>query len=153
MGRDCLEFGSPVKLVQPTVEPSLTWLHTSKPVILQVKKLTNPVKNVTWVLMEIPCHANFTSQLDLVAVWSKSTPNSMTFPCHLSRFYLFAMGHDMDFGQGQIMEFPCHLLRKWWDFHRIWSHLRTKPNCRRSKRHEKVRVTFCTGRSTIFHVP
>ena len=55
--------------------------------------------------MEIPCH--FSSQLDLVAVWSKSTPNSMTIPCHLSRFYLFSMlEHDMDFGQAQVMEFP-----------------------------------------------
>ena len=74
--------------------------------------------------MEIPCHKS-------KAVWSKSTPNSMTIPCHLSRFYLFSMlEHDMDFGQVQVMEFPWHLLRKWWDFHRIWSHFRTKPNCR-----------------------
>ena len=42
---------------------------------------------MTWILMEIPYH--FLSQLDLVAVWSKSTPNSMQIPCHLSRFYLF----------------------------------------------------------------
>ena len=50
-------------------------------------------------------------------------------PCHLSRFYLFSMlEHDMDFGQGQVMEFPWHLLRTWRDFHRIWSHFRTKPN-------------------------
>ena len=63
--------------------------------------------------MEIPCHANFSSQLDLVAVWSKSTPNSMTIPCHLSRFHLSSMlEHDMDFGQVQVMEFPWDLLRK-----------------------------------------
>ena len=37
-----------------------------------------PVKNVTWILMAIPCH--FISQLDSTAVWSKSTPNSMTIP-------------------------------------------------------------------------
>ena len=68
-----------------------------------------------WILMEIPCH--FSSQLDLVAVWSKSTSNFMTIPCNLSRFYLFSMlEHDMDFGYGQVMEFPWHLLRKWWDF-------------------------------------
>ena len=36
--------------------------------------------------------------------------------------------HDMDFGQVQVMEFPWHLLRKCWDFHRIWSHF--QPNCR-----------------------
>ena len=63
--------------------------------------------------MEIPCHANFSSQLDLVAVWSKSTPIPMTIPCHLSGFYLFSMlEHDMDFGQVQVMEFSWHLLRK-----------------------------------------
>ena len=51
------------------------------------------------------------------AVWSKSTPNSMTIPCHLSRLYLYSMlEHDMDFGQVQVTEFPWHLLRKWWDF-------------------------------------
>ena len=67
-----------------------------------------PVKHVTRILMEIPYH--FSSQLDLVAVWSKSTPNSMTFPCHLSRFCLFSMlEHDMDFGQVQVMEFPWHV--------------------------------------------
>ena len=83
----------------------------------------DPVKNVTWMLMEIPRH--FSSQLDLVAVWSKSTPNSMTIPCHLSRFYWFSMlEHDMDFGQVQVMEFPSHLLRKRWTFHRIRAHIR-----------------------------
>ena len=51
------------------------------------------------------------------AVWSKSTPNSMTIPCPLSMFYLFSMlEHDTDFGQVQVMKFPWHLLRKWWDF-------------------------------------
>ena len=70
-----------------------------------------PVKNVIWFLMEIPCH--FSSQLDLVAVWSKSTQNSMTIPCHLSRIYPFSMlKHDMDFGQVQVIEFSWHLLRK-----------------------------------------
>ena len=65
-----------------------------------------PVKNVTRILMKIPCHANFSSQLDLVAVLSKSLPNSMTIPCHLSRFYLSSMlKHDMDFGQVQVWNF------------------------------------------------
>ena len=71
--------------------------------------------------MEIPCH--FSSQLDFVAVWSKSTPNSMTIPCHLSMYYLFSMlEHDMEFGQVQVIELSGHLLRKRWDFHRIQSH-------------------------------
>ena len=67
----------------------------------------------------------------------------MTIPCHLSRFYLFFMlKHDKDFGQVQVMEFPWHLLRNRWDFHRIWSHFRTKLP---SERHEKILVTFFTG--------
>ena len=46
-----------------------------------VKNITHlyivfPVENVSWILMEIPYQ--FLSQIDLVAVWSKSTPNSMT---------------------------------------------------------------------------
>ena len=66
--------------------------------------LIYPVKNMTLTPMEISCH--FSSQLDLVAVWSKSTPNSMTIPCHLSTLYLFSMpDNDMDFGQVQVMEF------------------------------------------------
>ena len=69
------------------------------------------------------------SHVFLTAVWSKLTPNSMTIPCHLSRFYLFPiLKHHMDFGQVQVMEFSWHLLRKWWNFFRIWSHFR--PNCR-----------------------
>ena len=60
-----------------------------------------PVKNVTWMLMEIPCH--FIAQID-GSLSSKSTPNSMTFPCHFSRFYLlFMLEHDMDFGQVPVM--------------------------------------------------
>ena len=67
----------------------------------------------------------------------KSTPNSMTIPCHLSRFYLFSMlEHDTDFGQVQVMEFPWHLLRKWWDFHWIWSHF--WPNCRQKDMRKSV---------------
>ena len=62
-------------------------------------------------------------------VWSTLTPNSMTIPCYLCRFDLFSpQKHDMDFGQAHVMESPWHLLRKWRDFHRIWSHFR--PNCR-----------------------
>ena len=54
----------------------------------------------------------------------------MTIPCHLSRFYLFSMlGHDMDFGQVQVMVFSWHLLRKMMGFPvRIWFNFR--PNCR-----------------------
>ena len=65
-------------------------------------------KIVTWILMKIPCHK-------LTVVWSNLTPDSMTIPCHLSRFYflLFSiLKHDMDFGKVQVMEFPWHLPRK-----------------------------------------
>ena len=59
-------------------------------------KRDNPVKNVTWILEEIPRH--FTSPID-GSLSSKLTPNSMTIPCHSSRFYLFSMlNRDMDFG-------------------------------------------------------
>ena len=68
--------------------------HNSSYNDTKFKIRTYPVKNVTWILMEIPWHFT-SSQLDLVEVWSKSTSNSMTIPCHLSRFYLFSMldGH------------------------------------------------------------
>ena len=75
--------------------------------------------------MELPCHV--ISQIDDSLVNKKFTPNSMTIQCHLSRFYLFpTLKHDMDFGQVEVKEFPWHLLRKLWDFHRIWSQFR--PN-------------------------
>ena len=83
---------------------------------------------MTGILKEIPSHFT-SSQIDGRAVWSKSTPKSMTIPCHSSRFYLLSMlQHDMDFRQVQVMELSWHLRRKWWDFHRIWSHFR--PNAR-----------------------
>ena len=68
------------------------------------------------------------------AFWSKLTPNSMTIPCHLSRFYLLPICKNMtwtlDLRKVKVMEFLGHLIWKWWDFLRIWSHFRTKPNCR-----------------------
>ena len=80
----------------------------------------------------------FLSQIDLVAVWSKSTPNSMTIPCHLSRFYLSSMqktwhgfwassshGISMEFAK-KMMGFPV----------RIWSHFR--PNCPQKDKKETL---------------
>ena len=51
----------------------------------------------------ISCHKS-------TAVWSQLTPNSMTIPCHLSKFYLFIHmpKHDMDFTEVQVIEFPWH---------------------------------------------
>ena len=72
---------------------------------------------------------------------TKLHDHSMSF----IRAFLFSMQkHDMDFGQVQVMEFPWHLLRKWWNFYRIWAHFR--PNCRQRHRHrhEKIPVTFFT---------
>ena len=77
-------------------------------VLIPVQIHTHPVKNVTWILMEIPYH--FLSQIN-DSFSSKLTPNSMKIPCHLARFYLFSMlKYDMNFRQ--VMEFPWHLLRK-----------------------------------------
>ena len=68
-----------------------------------------PVKNVTWILMEIPCR--FPSKIDgsLVQIHTKFHDYSMSF----IQFYLYSMlEHDTDFGQVQVMGFPGHLLRK-----------------------------------------
>ena len=98
---------------------------------LNAKYYVFPVKNLTKILMEIPCH--FSSQLDLVAVWSKSTPNSMTIPCYLYRCL--------------YRSFPCKTWHGFWTSSRhgisnafakkmmgfpvrISYHFRTKPNCR-----------------------
>ena len=62
----------------------------------------------------------------------------MTIPCHLSRFYLFAMQeHDMDFDQVQAMEFPWHLLKKMMTFPLDLVSISTKLP---SKRRENIRV-------------
>ena len=72
----------------------------------------------SWRSHVTPISHIVTNRLGSVAVWSKFTPNSMTIPCHLPRFYLFSMlEHDMDFGEKvQVTEFPRHLPRTWWDF-------------------------------------
>ena len=88
--------------------------------------LSASVKYVTWILLEIPC--NFMSQIDcsLFHIHTKFHDYSMLF---IQVLFVFHMPkHDMDFTELQVMEFPWHLLRKWWDFHRIWCHFR--PNCR-----------------------
>ena len=52
---------------------------------------------------------SFISSHKSTEVWSKSTPNSITIPCHLSRFDLFALEkYDKDFRQLQVMEFSLH---------------------------------------------
>jgi len=54
----------------------------------------------------------------------------------------------MDFEQVQVMEFPQDLLRKWWDFHPIWSHFR--PNCRQ-KDMRKSQSHFLHGQIEIMY--
>ena len=96
--------------------------------------------------MEIPCH--FTSQIDgsLVQIHTKFHDYSMSF---IQVLYLFSMlEHDMDFtfyirsSHGisgafakKMMGFPSDLVS--------FSNQTKLP----SKRHEKIRVTFVTGRS------
>ena len=91
-----ISISHPVSSSLPSLKIERTpWLHFSW--IFQ----SSPVQNVTWILMEIPYHSM--SKID--GSLSKSTPNSMTIPCHLSRFYLFSMlKHGTDFGQVQ----DCH---------------------------------------------
>ena len=71
---------------------------------VQGKESSNlPLKNVTWILMEISCH--FLSQIDgsLVEIDTKLSKHSMSFVQVL--LYLFSrQKHDMDFTQVQVME-------------------------------------------------
>ena len=98
----------------------------------------------SWTFHVIPLHK-------LTVVWSKSTPNSTTIPCHLSRFYLFPMfRHDMDFGQVQVMEFSWHLLRKWRNFHRIW--FKFQPNSPQNDMKKSV-LHFLKWLCNCIHLP
>ena len=83
------------------------------------KMMGFPVADLVSFLTKLPSKRHEKIHVTFwTAMWSKLTPNSMTIPCHLPRYYyLFSMlEHDMDFGQVQVMEFPWYLLRKWWDF-------------------------------------
>ena len=93
---------------------------------------------MTGILMELPFH--FIPQIDgsLVQIHTKFNDDSMSFIQVL--FVLRAQtwqGFWTRSSHGISMEFPWHFLRKWWDFLRIWTHFRTKPNSR-----ENFRVTF-----------
>ena len=91
-------------------------------------------------------HGNsMTFHAKIDAVWSKSIQNFVNMPCYLCGYNLFStLEHDMDFTQVQVMEFPWHLLRKLWDFHRIWCHFR--PNCRQ-KDMKKSASHFLQGKN------
>ena len=72
--------------------------------------------------------------------------NSMTIPCHLSKFYLFSMlEHDMDFGQVQVMAFAKKMMG--FPSYLILGLILTKLP---SKRHEEVHVAFFTGMVQIY---
>ena len=69
--------------------------------------------------------------------------NSMTIPCHLSRFYLLSMLKlEKDFGQVQVMEFSWSFPIKMMGFPSDLVSFSTKLL---SKRHEKIRITFFKG--------
>ena len=76
--------------------------------------------------MEISCH--FMSQIDgsLVQIDIELLEDFLSF-IHIL-FVFHTKTCQKDFGQVEIMEFQWHLLRKWWDFQRIWCHF--WPNCR-----------------------
>ena len=86
------------------------------------------------------------------STWWQFGPNPHRIPWHLYRFYLWPMlEHDiMDFVQVQVMKFPWHLLRKWWDFHRISSHFRTKPNCSQKDMRNRAILVVRTRTSIVF---
>ena len=87
-------------------------------------------RGFSWKFSVISCHK-------LTVVWFKLTPNFMTIVWHWSRLHSFSMlNHDIDFRGVQVMEFPWHLLRKWWDFHRIWSHF--QPNCSQKDKNKSL---------------
>ena len=68
----------------------------------------HPIKNMTWILMKIPCH--FSSQIDgsLVQIHTKFHDYSMSF----IQVYLFSMHkHDTDFLMSFWRQFG--LVRKW----------------------------------------
>ena len=63
---------------------------------------------------------------------------------------LFSMlEHDMDFGKVQVMTFPFGIAKKMMGFPvRIWSHFRTRPNCR-GKDVRKSLSHFLQGRQKM----
>ena len=68
---------------------------------MKIRVFDSKLSKVYVIWNNILCfrHVKFTRFFESVAVWSKSTPNSMTIPCHFPRFYSFFMlEHDMDFG-------------------------------------------------------
>ena len=83
-----------------------------------------PVKNVTWILEEISRHNSTWWQFgrnphQIPSPYHVIYPGFICFPCsNMARILK----------EVNFMEFSWHLLRKWWDFHRIWSHF--QPNCR-----------------------
>ena len=101
----------------------------------------------SWKFHVISCHKS-------TAVWSQLTPNTMTIPCHLSRFYFFTMlEHDMDFTEVQVMEFQWYErendgITLW-----IWCHFR--PSCRQRDMRKSVShfLQGCYGFFLHFQFP
>ena len=97
--------------------------------------------------MEISYH--FSSQLDLVAVWSKLTPNPMTVPCHLSGFFRFPCWH-MTWILDKFKSWNCHGICQ--ENYRIFTKFGLISTKLPSKRHEEIHVTFFTCNEQFFCV-
>ena len=105
---------------------------------LNFKSEVSPVTNLTWALMEIPCH--FISQIDgsLVQIHTKFHDHSMSF---FPVLFIFVLKLDIDFTSSRrgiamafskkMMGFPSDLI----------SFSIKLP----SKRHGKIPVSFFTG--------
>ena len=59
---------------------------------------------------------------------------------------------DMDFGEVQVMAISIAFAKKMMGFPvRIWAH--SRPNCRqKDKRHDKIPVTFFTGKRNFLRL-
>ena len=120
-----MPIGIPSPWPETGISSSSSWMT---PVNMCKVKWTAPEKNVTRILMEIPCHFSRHN-----STWWRFGPNPYQIPWLFHVIcpgFIYFPWKNMIwiFGQVQVMEFPWHLLRKWWDFHRIWSHFR--PNGR-----------------------
>ena len=113
-------------------------LHISSHV-LTCTILFFPVKNMTWILMEIPC--DFMSQIDgsLVQIDIKFHDYSMSF---IQVLFIFHAKAWHGFWTSSRHEISMAFAKKMLGFPSDLKSFSTKLP---SKRHEKIRVTFFTG--------
>ena len=104
-----------------------------------------PVKNVTWILVEIPCH--FSSQIDgsWVQIYTKSHDYSMSFIQVLCVFHVQTWhGFWTTSSHGIFMTIAKEMMG-------VPSDLMSFSTKLTSKRHEKIRATFFTGIIVILY--